>query len=1471
MQLNNTRHWLSILVFFSLFGPLMTSGAQSLPAPVVTGTVIFDGTTLAGWEGNERTWRVQDGVITGGSLTERVARNEFLASTRDYTNFLLRFEIKLTGTEGFINSGFQIRSQRVPDSHEMAGYQCDFGEPNWYGAIYDEARRNKVMSASDMTALRSAIKRNDWNEYVIRADGPRITTWINGVMATDFLEPDTTVANYDWGKFGIQVHGGGQALVQVRYLVVQELPSTPLDKQFIGAPTPNQPAKSSPLTPEEEQATFTLPPGFEIELVVSEDMAAGFGKFVAMDWDLHGNLWTMTALEYPVDANESPEVARELYASRAKDKVLVYERDPASPSGYARTPRVFAEGLAIPLGILPYKNGVYVQHGADIVFLSDTDGDGKADRRDVILSGFGIQDSHLFPHQFTRAPGNWIWMAQGAFNYGKVRTARGEEVQFDQTRMAKFSYDGSAFEITSQGPCNIWGLALTAEGEVWIQEANDFGYPAMPFHEYANYPGCSEAQWKSYAPEFPGTAPEFRMGGTGLSGLALSDPTGWPAPYADVLYVANPIVRRIQAIKPHRDGAGFRLQRLPDFVASGDEWFRPVALRLGPDGWLYFVDWYNQIISHNEVPRNHPERDKQRGRIWRVKPREMKPLAVPDFTKLSGEELLARLGGPNTPQSHLAWEAIMDRQMRELTPQLQGIVREASQPAGRRIASMWALEGLDEAQRFQTGAAWLELLAPLLRDPNRNVRREALRILGTRPLTVAGASQTWERLFDTLDALTDDADPQVRAEVIKTVNQLRNFLLASSDDRTARLLEARALPFLLRMARPSLPGPTARSTHSGKLIKVGEAYEREFERYLIRFLLERQPLFVEDFLDSELARSFPAEHRLLFALALEPEAAARRVAQLLPELERAPGEEELLCLARNPQAAGVGEVLRNLLRHSATSRTAVESLLKVRTRLEAGPLAPLLADTARELLTSGDAAAAELGAKLAGSFQLAAVEPELMQVLDRGVSRLNQTATGESNLVPESLAALRALRDLKSGALGLFARLAERSTPAVQELAVSALATSRSGRGPELLVQLVPKLPAAPRRAAVTALASTKPGATAFVHGLRSGALERDELDAATLDKLRTILGDDPDLTALLQSLAGFFRPVLRLNGSGEAWADIGITLDGPFTVETWIKLDASIDNRDGILGAPGVLDMNFHAGQFRVWAGPQLGDAIIATKKITPEAWTHIAVSRDADSRLRIYLNGELDTGQGKPVTNKFEHCRLGWTSPAQGTHGWLTEFRVWGCARTAEEIRADFDRSYAGEPLPAELVHLYSGDNWGRLQKGAIVTGTMDFPVLLTAAEARAFQEKFDTFRALATKPGGVERGRRIFQMACASCHAVGGQGGQIGPVLDGAGVLGVEALLRNLLTPNVAVEAGYRVFRVELADGEVLDGIRVSEDPEAIVLRRPNVPDIRIAQQDVRKAGFTKMSMMPEGLLEALTATDVSGLFAYLLTLK
>ena len=207
--------------------------AAESPPPVGKTVPLFDGTTLAGWEGDAKHWRVENGALTGGSLTEHVKHNVFLATEKDCADFIVRMMIKLTGTGRFVNSGFQIRSQRVANTSEMSGYQCDYGEPTWYGCIYDESRRNKLMKQSDMAALRPVIKQDDWNEYIIHAQGRRIRTWINGVQGVDYLEADPKIVQT--GKMGIQVHGGGKVLVQVKAITLEELAPSAADA---AAPAP---------------------------------------------------------------------------------------------------------------------------------------------------------------------------------------------------------------------------------------------------------------------------------------------------------------------------------------------------------------------------------------------------------------------------------------------------------------------------------------------------------------------------------------------------------------------------------------------------------------------------------------------------------------------------------------------------------------------------------------------------------------------------------------------------------------------------------------------------------------------------------------------------------------------------------------------------------------------------------------------------------------------------------------------------------------------------------------------------------------------------------------------------------------------------------------------------------------------------------------------------------------------------------
>ena len=222
-----------LALLFAL-SPLLFAAVQAEP------TSLFDGKTLDGWDFNSAMWRVEDGVITGGSTTEKIKKNDFISTKKSYQNFELKLKIKVSGDPktGMLNSGIQIRSVRA-DGGAMSGYQVDCGA-GWFGKIYDEHRRNKVIWAptpEQQAALDKAIDVFGWNEYRIRAEGPRIQTWINGVLCIDYTETDPNIA-LD-GHIAPQVHSGGVCLVQVKDVTIEELPPTP------GIPTWEQGARLS--------------------------------------------------------------------------------------------------------------------------------------------------------------------------------------------------------------------------------------------------------------------------------------------------------------------------------------------------------------------------------------------------------------------------------------------------------------------------------------------------------------------------------------------------------------------------------------------------------------------------------------------------------------------------------------------------------------------------------------------------------------------------------------------------------------------------------------------------------------------------------------------------------------------------------------------------------------------------------------------------------------------------------------------------------------------------------------------------------------------------------------------------------------------------------------------------------------------------------------------------------------------------
>jgi uncharacterized protein YciI len=185
-------------------------------------TQLFDGTTFAGWDGDtNHTWRVENQALIGGSFKETVPHNEFLSTTRQFRNFDLRLKVKLQGT-GFVNGGIQLRSQRTTKpAFEMTGYQADAGEGYW-GSLYDESRRDKVLAHTHAAIIKQILKTNDWNDYVIRCEGSHIRLWLNGVLTVDYTEDEKEIPLE--GLIALQIHGGGKAQASYKEISIQELP-----------------------------------------------------------------------------------------------------------------------------------------------------------------------------------------------------------------------------------------------------------------------------------------------------------------------------------------------------------------------------------------------------------------------------------------------------------------------------------------------------------------------------------------------------------------------------------------------------------------------------------------------------------------------------------------------------------------------------------------------------------------------------------------------------------------------------------------------------------------------------------------------------------------------------------------------------------------------------------------------------------------------------------------------------------------------------------------------------------------------------------------------------------------------------------------------------------------------------------------------------------------------------------------------
>ncbi|HZL38567.1 MAG TPA: PVC-type heme-binding CxxCH protein [Tepidisphaeraceae bacterium] len=489
--------------------------------------------------------------------------------------------------------------------------------------------------------------------------------------------------------------------------------------------------------PEIERRSFKVAPGFEVHLFASDPMIA---KPIEMNFDPDGRLWVCTSTTYPqIKPGQMPS-----------DKVIVLED--STGAGKADKSTVFAGGLLLPTGIVPGDGGAYVANSTEILHLRDTTGSGKADERRVVLSGFGTEDTHHIIHAFRWGPDGRLYFNQSIYIHSHIETPWGTKSLLGSGTW-RFEPSTVKLNVYCRGQVNPWGIAWDTWGQTF--ETDGAGGEGIVFA----FPGSAFQSAVGYGKVLPGMNP----GSPKYASLEIvtgrAMPEGWRGTFLTNDFRAN----RICHFKLTDSGSGFVSRQLPDFITTKDVDFRPVDIKMGPDGAIYIADWYNPIIQHGEVDFRDPRRDHVHGRIWRVTAKGMASLKREKLLHAPVTHLLEALRAPELYTQAQARAALRERGAKEVAPALAAWVKaipaRGESADHDRLEGLWVYQSLDivqpellnallGAKDFRARAAsvrvlarWapqipntLELLKTAVADQNPRVRLEAVRALAEVPL-----------------------------------------------------------------------------------------------------------------------------------------------------------------------------------------------------------------------------------------------------------------------------------------------------------------------------------------------------------------------------------------------------------------------------------------------------------------------------------------------------------------------------------------------------------------------------------------------------------------------------------------------------------------------------------------------------------------------------------------------------------------
>jgi putative membrane-bound dehydrogenase-like protein len=471
------------------------------------------------------------------------------------------------------------------------------------------------------------------------------------------------------------------------------------------------------LPPEEAITKFRLHPDYQINLYASE-VEFPLHSPAAMTFDAQGRLWVGNI---PTQPHAKPGVP-------IKDSVIILED--TDRDGKADKHTVFYEGLYLPLGLAVTDGGrtAYVTDEPNLVRLHDKDGDGVADEKEIVLSGFGTEDNHHFISAFQWGPDGRLYFGQGLFLHSQVETPYGP-VRAHEAALFRFDHRDQRLEVfASYGWSNVWGVVFNNWGDAFLadaspalnyyvsQAASNFTYPKPD--KYVKYPQIAGSV--SFTPEGrrPSCGNELL-----LSEHFPEEVRGW--------YVTNQMKgwHGLRWYKLEESGSGVSSSQPygedNELLTTSDIMFRPVAQQIGPDGALYVLDYYNPIVGHTTYSFRDPRHIKTHGRVWRITHKNRPLVWQPKILGEPVETLLGHLGNPNFRTGYFARRELQERSPSDVLPAVKKWLAEksASTEAGydKEVEALWMHQSFNQPD--------LDLLKKLLASPEHHVRTAALRVL----------------------------------------------------------------------------------------------------------------------------------------------------------------------------------------------------------------------------------------------------------------------------------------------------------------------------------------------------------------------------------------------------------------------------------------------------------------------------------------------------------------------------------------------------------------------------------------------------------------------------------------------------------------------------------------------------------------------------------------------------------------------